>query len=574
MSHGSFTQKTFVNDSVIVPIDADNLNELERVAKLTDEELAFSKTIRFRDLKNKFYLDNCKLIEDFEDYTSFTAAASTTLDEDTSPLCGNSSTKIIENDNTASWVGAYKTISSIDLTLFNSGKASTTSDFIALLFQISDHTKFFTFTMKLGSDNSNNYSYTVYPITNGHFDDDSWFTLSAKKSDFTSNGTPPGWDNITYIRIDLYSEANAQNEFITCEKMMLYRADADNPDNYNPFQLYDGSSFYNLFDIESYGFLAFDNKVKDIVLLDSDYQNIVGNERSIKLYDCIQFASKFELNTRYQSNSPSITWFKDTSNNFELRVNGGNLELDIYENGSNTTLQVALTNTLVYGQRIQICFEKNSTFVKGYLLVDGEKYKSLEWLMTHNQEEEGSLYIGHYANGGLGIFTDFQIGNVRNYFDSWDTPLIILKKTTQDYTTQTTPQPDADLWTYLPPSSAFEIHVQCIVSAASATPDFKISFTSTGITALNKDGRSLISSSSGTTSSADISTQLSNYAYSTNVSVGAISGQEIVHNEFLIIKTGNSGGKIQLNWSQVTSSSDYIRLHAGSSIKITKCKFA
>lgn len=68
---GTFTELTFVNGTTPA-INADNLNELERVLALTDEELTRSKTICFSDYAELLYNNNTKTIEDFVDFTEWT----------------------------------------------------------------------------------------------------------------------------------------------------------------------------------------------------------------------------------------------------------------------------------------------------------------------------------------------------------------------------------------------------------------------------------------------------------------------------------------------------------------------
>src|SRR3989304_8618899 len=119
---GKFTELTFVNGAA-PPISASNLNEIERILEDTDNELSRSKDFKFDFYKEYFWQRNCKKIEDFQVTTGWTAdGASTTVSADTTNfLIGIQSMKFLENDNTASWVGMYKTVTALDLSKFNDG---------------------------------------------------------------------------------------------------------------------------------------------------------------------------------------------------------------------------------------------------------------------------------------------------------------------------------------------------------------------------------------------------------------------------------------------------------------------
>ena len=182
-----------------------------------------------------------KEIDNFSDYSEWTASGSDLADDETNVVTGlGNSVSMADSDDTGSTISMYKAISSIDLTEFDDASASDTSDLISLLVYVSDVSYFSDLTLKLGDDASNYYYTNVDPSASWS---NGWNTLVVAKSAFSSTGSPTGWDDISYIRIDVTTENNASGENVSVQYLQL----ADVTD----YTSYAGDMFVQYHEIES-----------------------------------------------------------------------------------------------------------------------------------------------------------------------------------------------------------------------------------------------------------------------------------------------------------------------------------
>lgn len=147
------------------------------------------------------------------------SGASVTEDTTTNLPYTNLGMKISDSDDTGSTIYAYTTAWLLDLTAFEvDATASTTADYIVLNLYVSDVSYFTDFTLKLGNDNSNYFYTSVNPsttLTNGDNQ------ISVAKSAFSTTGTPNGWDDIDYVRVDITTANNASSEYITIQSCQM-----------------------------------------------------------------------------------------------------------------------------------------------------------------------------------------------------------------------------------------------------------------------------------------------------------------------------------------------------------------
>lgn len=181
-----------------------------------------------------------KEIDDFSNYYGWTAAGSELAELIQDPPT-TKSVYMADYDDTESYVAMYKNISSMDLTQFDDTSASSTDDLIVFDFYIFDITYFTALSIKLGDDNSNCYYHTVNPSTdlvNG------WNQIAVAKSAFSTAGSPSGWDDITYLRVELYAlDDSAYNSYIASNYLQLVKA--------TDFSNYAGVYFRQYNEIES-----------------------------------------------------------------------------------------------------------------------------------------------------------------------------------------------------------------------------------------------------------------------------------------------------------------------------------
>lgn len=570
---GKFTELTFVNGAAPA-INAANLNELERVVNLADNEFARSSTINFEHYKEYFYQRNLKEIETFTDYTSFTAAASTTRSADTTNVIINSqAVKMAESDAVASWIGMYKTISAIDLTAFNDSSASSTSDCIQLCFYISNTAKFDYIQFKLGTDNTNNYSavYDMSTLRTG------WNCLYLMKSEFTNNGTPPLWSNITYVRFEAYTKTGASGEYITFQQMQLVRADPVSAGYCNPFQKYNGTTWENVFtiDLDSW-MLYYDDVQKCLMIQNVDQYNAASNQNSLQIYDnCICFIANIEKYTKYVDGSPGLTWYIDSDNFVEFRIDNigltsATLTINTVVSGVSTEVTKAFTNYFVANDRVNLTIEKTQSVLRILGYKDYEAVKILEVDNPFSDSQAGKIYLGHYGTCGNWAYRNFTISNSENDFSSWKYPKVATMTADMSWTSDTSMSNVPGMYFDLPPNSVFLIEAYLLGFSTSSTPDIQFDWSITGVTFLSE--RFCFGAAVGTADADDTNMKATTHQAGTDVAYGLDASNGSTIRESILVKTTKTGGRIQLRGSQEVSNGTASKLLDESFMVCTKLR--
>lgn len=567
-----YIQKDFTDGSAAVPLSAGNMDEISRVCNLADSELGRSQYFRFRDYKQYYYDRNIKTIEYFQDHTDWTgiSGGETLATDTTNKFVGEAGVRCTEDDDTASFVGMTRNISSIDLTEFNDGGASGDNDIIAYGLYISDETKLQSITIKLGDDNSNNYSYSVFASTLGN----GYNLLYVRKSEFTPNGTPSGWDDITWINCQSYTETNGSGGYFTGILLQLVREDPEYPYYANPFQIYRGaiSGWENIFaQISDLYTIYNDPTIKRLGIGKVNEKNESGNEYDLHVFcSVIDFIGKFEMYCKDAGELTSITWQVDINNYIEVYCQLDVFYLSIWESGVHTTYSVALTNPLLYNERVNLYIEKQGDYIKAILKKDGEQIRVLEHETTINSDSIGCVYFGHYSTTGHSFITDFSFSNTQNaQLESWDSEKVIIKKEAELRNATTSLDNDNELFVYLPPNNVFSIEVELLTTASSTAGDIKVDYVSDGdVECLS---RVLMGAQTGMTTSS--STELRG-GYTSNLASAVpygtyASGSWVI--EKLLMKTSNIGGKLQLRWAQNTASGATV-VNENSNMKVKMLK--
>lgn len=564
-----FNELTFVNGTAPA-INATNLNEMQRVIKLTDTELARSDDKIAKFYKEYYYNANCKQIENFQDTTGWGADASTSVAADTTKfLLGTMGIRYTETDNTGGWIGMAKTVTALDLTYFNDGSSSDTSDHILFWFYISDKTKFSYVQFKLGTDAANNYSwiYGASLLKTG------WNCVYEKKENANITGSPD-WANIVYIRCDAITLNSAINEYITLQLCMLYRADPYTNTYYSPFQkLLNGNYDYSEFNIvkDTIG-LYYDPAIKDIGIMGLDTDGTSGNESALHMHcSIVNFIAKFELYCKDPGNGPSFTWKYDSNNYIEVYISSDTLYIYFYESGAGRSIGLAFDNSLAYNERFQILFEKEGTTVRATVLKDGESVKFLEDDTTINGAVEGCLYMGWKSTGYNAFMTNYEIGHKQISIDSWDTDKIIVKSVDESLSSDDSLNNDSELWAYLPPNSIFEIELSLLVDGSNSAQDIKVNWVLTGLSQLTYKN-CIGPGTTATSISVAENMYIQSKGATSETNYGVVSAGWTLIKETAILYSGNSGGKVQIQWAQNTSSATAIVVKLGSYLKIKKIK--
>ena len=220
-NYANWTPVTYVNNSA-PHLTTINLNKNETALTSIMGELNSYNNTSLKQALDYGIENNVKEIHNFENISDFTTNGDMSLDQVKSSdvICGIGGIAMQSNVTSASSIGVYDNITSIDLTAYPSGASASTSDYITLCFYVSDSTVFTTLLLRLGDDDSNCY-YKYISLSTG------WNFYSAKKSDFGTDGSPSGWDDITFVRIYVSTKNNSQLDYIILNKLYLIRRISD-----------------------------------------------------------------------------------------------------------------------------------------------------------------------------------------------------------------------------------------------------------------------------------------------------------------------------------------------------------
>ena len=565
MSFGDYSKTTYVNTTTPA-INQTNLNNAEDKIEDIDEELRRSKTFALSEYLTAFYQRNSKEIEIFDNSSDWTANPEGTISNDTTNfIMSNQSVKLLEPNNTAGWLGMYRSISSLDLETFVNGEASSTSDVIMIVFYISDIAAFQSIQFKLGDDNTNNYSiyYTSASLDTG------WNILIPQKSDFTTNNSPTGWDDITYVRCEAYTNANYQNDYISWQFAQLIREDADYSGYGNSFQQYTSSGWDNVFSINSdYYTIYFDRASNKLGIT-----KLNPNNDETQLYlgyaSVSSFIAKVQIICKDSGDTPSLTWYVDSDNYIEVYVSSNNLTIYRYEAGSGTTVSQALSTNLVKSEEIEFYFEKNDLELRLIAKHSGD-VDILESVTTIT--DSGSIYFGCSGTASYGLITDFVLSHSQSHNLIDTNPKTIVKLTSENVSASTTLQNDDELFVTLDPNSLFEISANLIVySASSSLGDFKCAWTGSGDLEIvgyrHSKGPSI-----NTTNILDTVINTACRDLGTENIFGVDNTRYSSVQETFLMRSGDKGGVLQLRWAQNTSNAFATQVTAGSYLKITQLR--
>ena len=568
-----FSQITFV-DTTSPAINAANLNELERVVKLADSELSLSYSKKFQEWLEYFYERNVKLLTLFENYATWNNAypANASLsDEKTLNLMGNVALKITAITASAGWMSVYQVPTVVDLSVFNDGGSSSTSDLVLITFYVSNASAFQDLEIKLGDDTSNCYFYDMI----GTFQT-GWNCKYIQKSAFTVNGTPTGWNNIVYIRVAPYLLAGYSGAYIILQQISICRQDSVYAGYSNPFQIYKGS----ITGWENWLTFAY-----DVQLLYRDEQNFIKKigtilippiasataRQMILASDVIQFKSKFELYCKYAGNTGSFAWWVDTSNFAKFYITSNVLYLTVYEAGTPTTVSVALTNNLLKNECIYIYFEKEDNTFIVILEKKGESLKSLTYETTISSTADGNVVTMQESTTSFSMLTDFVISNRPiTKLAGQLLPTISYMQEDQLLVNNTLTNL-LGLYVNLEPNKCYEIEICVSAGTAVTGVDVQIAWELTnaiGYTYRNVQGPII-----GDPSNCTVRHTMYNVTTSVTYATSA-AGSLTYINEKAIVFTQRNAGKVQIKGSQVnTDAAHPTTINFFSYIKATPIKF-
>lgn len=579
MYPGDYVRNTWVNGGPPA-IDEDNLNNIEGKMVELDENLRRKLGFNF-DTYKKYVLErSIKTVEDFEDYTSWSTLGTSTLSQEYARRFGINRVRVEENDNVAGYLGMYKTISSLDLTTFkNNLDTSSANDLIQVAFvTTNDNSVHLNIRIRLGTDAANYYEWIISGAniaftTNIH---------AAAKSSFSSTGSPD-WSAITYISIEWESAISSSGTAIRFEWMDLERVESGGSVA-NPWVLDDGNSNWDIkLMTPTLNTITFYNTTSNKISMAVGGNSNETTDLVTKIQDDVNsFTAKLGGLNAGPNMAGGIMWYQDANNYIQFIVS------DFFDYIKIKAVQVGVTTEVVYytlwsigfKEKFKMYCEKDGSVVR--LIVKRGSYDvsvTYETIITG----AGDVYLSsdyHNSSGWIGghLVEELIVSNTDlispEDFD-WTNPVILMKHRDQDATSDTSVGDDDELRIRLPPNTVFKVDAYITVSSSSNTPDFKMDW-NVNDNELLYDKRWV---NGPAVSSADLTNsnmQIGRYAAASDVSYGCVSGIASSIHEHFIIKSGNinDDNRLEMRWSQDTSSGTATTVERGSHLVITKVETA
>jgi hypothetical protein len=582
-----FSEITFI-DGASPPINAANLNALEGVVNLADKELARSASFKLKEYLKYFRQRNTKDIDTFQsnysDYLNYDPTG--TLSNDSvyggDAFLGERGLKSLIPIATANYFDFAHNIDALNLTEFLDESASSTDDFIFIMFYISDIAAYSGgyLYLNIGDTSiSSTYEYDFEVDAWGF--DTGWNVAWAPKSDFYVWSGSPNWNNIDFWQIQMDYNAGYQNEYIVLQYMQMVRHDPDDSDYFNPFQKYFGvaSGWENQFSQSFPVWTVVDDvgqQVQKLGIIKLNPDNFETPftpgyyKNGMLIYENVNcFVAKFEWTCKLQDGLPSMTFYIDSTHYAEVYASTSELVLSVANGGAAVNTTYPFDTIIEFNNKIIIFFEKYNDSIRVLGYKNGENLAICEYETTFTSP--GDIYLG-VAETAFGLLVDFAISNSMNqlHLVNETRPTIIKKVSNQTLSSNTTLQNDEYLWAYLRADQVYEVYLHLSARCVSTTPDLKVAWQLVNTTLLSYRGN--VGPAQSNTDSKDTNMKSALYHDADAVAYGlAASGsQPTFIEERFLVRASPTGGLIRLQWSQYTSNASAITVYAsGSYIKLT-----
>lgn len=572
MEAGKFVELTFINTVVPPAIDADNLNEMQRVCSMADSYIRRSPCTPLSQYIEYFFMRNKKELNNFADVTDWTASHSSygsIEDEKTENTMNSNCIKTETLTATATqFVGMYQTLATpIDMTVFNDGSSSATSDLMCLYIYIDDIANWGGVQVRLGDDFSNSFyqGWTAAVLSTG------WNALYFSKASCTTYGTPTGWNAISYLRVVAYTSSSPSiGDYFYAQYLGMIREDPVYSGRPMIAQMiYDtGWDLFYVTWVQMWD-IYFDNYLDRLVLFQP---NPSGDTRTLSISGLfISFVAKIEYFCMNAGYTPSFTWMIDTNNFIEVYISSNTLYLDVTEASVLTTTSVALDENLIKHERVQLFIEKNYSMIKVIMRKGAESIKILEYATSISNENAGYMYFGNNSTLNHGLIGDFAISNSLQDLKLYnENNYQIIKKTiTQEFTTTTLADIE-ELTAKLEPNSTYEITIYLSANNNNSAYDLRIVWNNTNCTSIavrhTSGPNSAMTDVANTNLRKSVSNMGSNCYYGID---GSGTASSVI--EKVLVRTGKDGGIAQPQASQFSASATYpTTLSANSFMTVVK----
>jgi hypothetical protein len=558
MDAGKFVELTFINTVTPPAIDADNLNEMQRVLEMTDDYLRRDPCVALNNYIEYFYMRNKKELEIFADVIDWTpnnSSYATLSDENDENVMNSNCVKAESLTAVASrFVGMYQTLSTpIDLTVFNDGSSSSTSDLMVLYIYIDDVANWGGLQLRVGDDFSNCYYYGWYAsgLITG------WNALYFSKASMTTIGTPTGWNSISYLRVVAYQSSSPNiGDYFYAQYLGIIREDPSYSGYPNIAQLMEESGFGLFYNIHHDVWdVYYDNYIDRLVLFQP---NAISYVNSISVsYLFISFVAKMELYCMNPGYTNSFAWRIDSNNFVEVYISGDTLYLDATEASVLTHTSVALDEALTKHERVQFFVEKNYSLVRVIMKKGAESIKILEYITSFSNDTAGYMYFGENNSSNQGLIADFIISHSLQDLNLYnENNYQIIKKTITQEFANTTLTDIEELTAKLEPNATYEIKIYLSCNNSNNAYDIRVAWTLTNCEALSVRHTSGPASSSTDCTNTSMRKAVKSIGSSSYYGIdGSGTASSVV--ETILVKTGKDGGIAQPQAGQYSASATY-----------------
>ena len=542
-----------------------NLNKNENALAKVMPELNYSSNMNFRRIMNYAQNRNQRLIDNFESLASFTTSGTATFENDfTNSLFGRSCIKVTELNDTAGLLGIYKSISAMDLTDFEDGNTSASTDYISIFVYFSDITKFDTVYIRLGDDSSNYFYFNATASTYNT----GWNMISFTKSSFATTGSPTAnFANVAYVFFGAVTYGSATGEYFIYDMCQLARRDSGYSDP-NPFFFNDGNGNYDEepYIVSGFGSLVSnDNQIYKQAWYNFEDQTYpTMNEIFCTVNSfCLQ-AETFSKADNYGVN---IIWYVDSNNYLLIGVNSGTFLIYEYVSASGSTVDFLSVN-ISKNDRMVLDVEKQGSVIRTSLTIDGDNVYYLDYETTIS-DTAGCVGFTRANGSDWYAVTDFVISHNRNFlvpgFNKFSR--VVRKKEDQEITSNASLQDDTELFVKLPPNKMIKIRSMIIASGPSTTPDIVVGY-SISNNYHDITTRFTTGAPPGTSDVKDSNTRfyiISSPTYPAEFGIDGTTAENYINDE-MFIHTGMDGNTVQFRFAQLTSNASVTRVEADSFI--------
>lgn len=424
-----YVKRAWVNEPVAVlgdpELDAVGMNHFEDAIYNLDtkgkpyDSLTYYRPELVHLNTNEIMLDGVGGSSPLTQAGSGWSTTSCTTSQATGTFCHAYGVAFTESDNTASNCNGYRSITAMDLTKFSGGDTSSTSDYIVSVVWVQDVAKVNVtagngIMITLGTDISNQYRKYFNTQGDGSALVTGWNVIWAKKSDFTTSGSP-NWNNVTWAQLGWVSLANASGKTVEFHTVRLVRKNqAGTAPSDKQVSHDNGTTFSERFVKNSWNFPILIDKnssVNDLAMTMIGNTGIAINSLQMTQIAYYDFYSLLMSINKLDGYTPSVTWYVDANNYVELAVKSNVFTVNYCLGGSVTTLTKNLRVTLAAGSISYMIFQRMGNKIRcRFESGDTLNMRVIGYTTGFSDSQSGHLYIGGTSVSQRSSILEFNVG--------------------------------------------------------------------------------------------------------------------------------------------------------------------